>query len=294
MLDLGFYEKVIQPPTKKKSTASKIIATVIYIALVGFLILTMIISGMFVPGFIAIVILSLALYLFFGTASYEYEYSFSDAGVTLAKIYAKKRRKTIFDLSDEQILLIAPANEQNLARAEELAASIPNSWIPSQFDNPANPHAHYLTTGPEIYEDTEGKVDVFVAGVGTGGTFSGTAAYLKEQNPNIKIIAVEPQGSPYLSEGRGGAHKIQGIGAGFIPGTLDTSIYDEIITVSDSDAMDAARDVAKTDGLLVGISSGAALAAAKIAAKRPENEGKSIVVILPDTGERYLSSELFN
>lgn len=179
-------------------------------------------------------------------------------------------------------------------KAEQLHKDLPESIMAGQFENAANPEAHYLTTGPEIWQDTDGKVDILISAVGTGGTISGTGKYLKEQNPNIKIIAVEPQGSPYLSKGRSGSHKIQGIGAGFVPDTLNTNIYDEIITVSDDDAMQCARDVAKTEGLLVGISSGSAIAAAKEVASRPENVGKNIVMILPDTGERYLSSELFN
>ena len=180
-----------------------------------------------------------------------------------------------------------------IAKAQELAAEIPNSFIPSQFTNAANPAAHRSTTGPEIWEDTDGKVDIFVAGVGTGGTLSGVGAYLKSQNPDVKIVAVEPKGSPVLSEGVAGKHGIQGIGAGFVPETLDTGIYDEIITVTNEDAYAAGRAVAKRDGVLVGISSGAALWAATQLAKRPENQGKTIVALLPDTGERYLSTPLF-
>ncbi len=181
-----------------------------------------------------------------------------------------------------------------IEKAEELAAEIPNSFIAGQFTNPVNPAAHKATTGPEIWEDTEGKVDIFVAGVGTGGTLSGTGAYLKEKNPNVKIVAVEPSSSPVLSKGEAGPHKIQGIGAGFVPDTLDTSIYDEIITVDNEDAFKAGRAFAKQEGVLVGISSGAALQAAKVLAKRPENEGKTIVALLPDTGDRYLSTPLFS
>ncbi|MCD8334256.1 MAG: cysteine synthase A [Clostridiales bacterium] len=180
-----------------------------------------------------------------------------------------------------------------IAKADELAQEIPNSFIPGQFVNPANPAAHKATTGPEIWADTEGKVDIFVAGVGTGGTVTGVGAYLKEQNPNVKIVAVEPLSSPVLSQGKSGSHKIQGIGAGFVPDTLDTSIYDEIIPVSNEDAFHTGNAVAKTEGVLVGISSGAAVWAATQLAQRPENKGKVIVVLLPDTGDRYLSTPLF-
>lgn len=181
-----------------------------------------------------------------------------------------------------------------IAKAEELAAEIENSFIPSQFTNPANPAIHEATTGPEIWRDTEGKVDILVAGVGTGGTLTGTGRYLKAQNPNVKVVAVEPAGSPVLSEGRAGSHGIQGIGAGFVPDTLDTSVYDEVITIENEEAFEAGRELAAKDGLLVGISAGAATAAARKLAERPENEGKLIVAILPDTGERYLSTALFN
>ena len=184
------------------------------------------------------------------------------------------------------------AEKAAIAKAKELASQIENSFIPGQFENPANPTAHYKTTGPEIYEQTEGKVDIFVAGVGTGGTISGIGKYLKEKNPEVKVVAVEPASSPVLSTGKGGAHKIQGIGAGFVPETLDTKIYDEIITVENEDAFATGKEMAKTEGILVGISSGAALYAAKELAKREENAGKTIVVLLPDGGDRYLSTPL--
>ena len=180
-----------------------------------------------------------------------------------------------------------------IAKADELAKEIPNSFLPGQFVNPANPAAHKATTGPEIWNDTDGKVDYFVAGVGTGGTLSGTGEYLKSKNPAIKAVAVEPESSPVLSKGVAGPHKIQGIGAGFVPDTLNTSIYDEIIPVSNEDAFATGKEIARKDGILVGISSGAALFAATQVAKRPENKGKTIVVLLPDTGDRYLSTPLF-
>ncbi len=183
--------------------------------------------------------------------------------------------------------------EGAIARAEELAAEIPNSFIVGQFTNPANPAVHEATTGPEIWEATGGDVDIFVAGVGTGGTVSGAGAYLKRMNPDVQVVAVEPAASPVLSEGRAGAHKIQGIGAGFVPDTLDTAVYDEVITVADEDAFAVGRELAAKEGLLVGISSGAAVAAATQLARRPENKGKTIVVILPDTGERYLTTAMF-
>lgn len=181
-----------------------------------------------------------------------------------------------------------------IEKANELAESIPNSFIVGQFSNPANAKAHFETTGPEIYEDTDGNVDILVAGVGTGGTITGTGEYLKSKNPNIKVVAVEPLSSPVLSKGTKGPHKIQGIGAGFVPEVLNTKIYDEIITVSNEDAFNTGRAIGKKEGFLVGISSGAATFAAIELAKRPENKGKNIVVILPDTGDRYLSTELFN
>lgn len=181
-----------------------------------------------------------------------------------------------------------------IAKAQELAAETPNSFIPSQFTNAANPTAHRTTTGPEIWEDTDGKVDIFVAGVGTGGTVSGVGEYLKSKNPNVKVVAVEPAGSPVLSKGTPGPHKIQGIGAGFVPDTLNTEVYDEIITVENEDAFETGRTLARKEGLLVGISSGAAVWAATELAKRPENKGKIIVALLPDTGERYLSTPMFS
>ena len=180
-----------------------------------------------------------------------------------------------------------------IAKADELSKEIPNSFLPGQFVNPANPAAHKATTGPEIWEGTDGKVDIFVAGVGTGGTITGTGAYLKEQNPNVKVVAVEPKDSPVLSEGHAGSHKIQGIGAGFVPDVLDTKIYDEIIPVTNDDAFAAGKLVGHSEGVLVGISSGAAVWAAIELAKRPENKGKTIVALLPDTGDRYLSTPLF-
>ena len=180
-----------------------------------------------------------------------------------------------------------------IEKANELAAQTANSFIPSQFTNQANPTAHFNTTGPEIWADTDGKVDIFVAGVGTGGTVSGVGEYLKKQNPNVKVVAVEPAGSPVLSKGTPGPHKIQGIGAGFVPDTLNTEVYDEIITVENEDAFATGRELARKEGVLVGISSGAAVFAATVLAKRPENKGKTIVALLPDTGERYLSTAMF-
>jgi len=181
-----------------------------------------------------------------------------------------------------------------IEKAEELAKSIDNSIIPGQFTNPANPAAHEATTGPEIWEATDGTVDIFVAGVGTGGTLTGAGRYLKSMNPDIQVIAVEPKGSPVLSEGHSGPHGLQGIGAGFVPATLDTTVYDEVNTIENEEAYEAGRELASKEGLLVGISSGAAVAAARKLAERPENAGKVIVVILPDSGERYLSTEMFN
>ena len=214
--------------------------------------------------------------------------------ITMPETMSVERRNLMKAYGAE--LVLTPGSEGMkgaIAKAKELASQIENSFIPGQFENPANPTAHYKTTGPEIYEQTEGKVDIFVAGVGTGGTISGIGKYLKEKNPEVKVVAVEPASSPVLSTGKGGAHKIQGIGAGFVPETLDTKIYDEIITVENEDAFATGKEMAKTEGILVGISSGAALYAAVEVAKRPENEGKTIVVLLPDTGERYLSTSLF-
>ena len=180
-----------------------------------------------------------------------------------------------------------------IKKAEELALEIPNSFIPSQFSNPSNARAHFSTTGPEIWEDTDGEIDIFVCGVGTGGTITGVGEYLKSKNPDVQVVAVEPKSSPFLTEGKAGAHKIQGIGAGFVPSVLNTAVYDEIITVSDEDAMSCARLMGRCEGILCGISSGAALFAAAELAKRPENANKRIVVLLPDGGDRYLSTELF-
>ena len=205
-----------------------------------------------------------------------------------------ERRKLMLGYGAELVLTPGAEGMQGaVKRAEELAAQIPNSFLPGQFSNPSNALAHYRTTGPEIWQDTDGRVDLLVAGVGTGGTISGVGRYLKEQNPSIHIIAAEPAASPLLSQGYAAPHGIQGIGANFIPSVLDTKIYDEVIPVMDHDAMESARMAGTTEGLLVGISSGAALWAAVSAASRPENAGKRLVVILPDTGERYLSTPLF-
>ena len=232
-----------------------------------------------------------------------------NTGIGLAAIAASKGYKVIIampeTMSRERQLLMkaygaelvltdgAKGMKGSIEKAEELAREIPGAIIAGQFENPANPAAHRKTTGPEIWEDMEGKVDIFVAGVGTGGTISGTGAYLKGKNPDVKVVAVEPYDSPLLSCGRAGAHKIQGIGANFVPAALDTGIYDEIITVKTEEAYAAARALAKKEGILAGISSGAALHAATVLAERPENAGKNIVVLLPDTGDRYLSTELF-
>lgn len=213
--------------------------------------------------------------------------------ITMPETMSVERRNLMKAYGAE--LVLTPGSEGMkgaIAKAKELASQIENSFIPGQFENPANPQAHYKTTGPEIYSQTDGKVDIFVAGVGTGGTISGIGKYLKEQNPNVKVVAVEPASSPVLSTGKGGAHKIQGIGAGFVPDTLDTKIYDEIITVENEDAFASGKEIAKTEGILVGISSGAAIKAAKELAKREENKGKTIVVLLPDGGDRYLSTPL--
>ena len=213
--------------------------------------------------------------------------------ITMPETMSVERRNLMKAYGAE--LVLTPGSEGMkgaIAKAKELASQIENSFIPGQFENPANPTAHYKTTGPEIYEQTEGKVDIFVAGVGTGGTISGIGKYLKEKNPEVKVVAVEPASSPVLSTGKGGAHKIQGIGAGFVPETLDTKIYDEIIPVENEDAFATGKEMAKTEGILVGISSGAALYAAKELAKREENAGKTIVVLLPDGGDRYLSTPL--
>ena len=214
--------------------------------------------------------------------------------ITMPETMSVERRKLMKAYGAELVLTDgAKGMAGAIAKAEALAEEIENSFIAGQFVNPANPKAHYETTGPEIYRDTDGKVDIFVAGVGTGGTLSGTGKYLKEQNPNVQIVAVEPETSPVLSQGKSGAHKIQGIGAGFVPETLDTEIYDEIITVPNDEAFRYSRAVTHSDGLLVGISSGAAIYAATELARRPENAGKTIVALLPDTGERYLSTALF-
>ena len=232
-----------------------------------------------------------------------------NTGIGLASAAAAKGYKVILTMPDTmsverrnllkaygaEIILTEGSLGMNgaVAKAEELKNQYENSFIPGQFINPDNPQAHYETTGPEIWEDTEGKVDIFVAGIGTGGTISGTGKYLKEKNPNIKIVGIEPASSPLITEGRSGSHKIQGIGANFSPDTFDKSICDEIITIEAEDAFKAGRSLATKEGFLVGISSGAALHAAKTLAEREENKGKSIVVLLPDSGERYLSTELF-
>ena len=233
-----------------------------------------------------------------------------NTGIGLASVAAAKGYRVILTMPDtmsaeRRNLLKAYGTELVLtegakgmagaiARAEELAASIPGSFIPGQFDNPANPAAHFASTGPEIWADTEGKVDIFVAGVGTGGTITGAGLYLKQMNPDIRVVAVEPDASPLLSEGKAGPHGLQGIGANFVPSVLDTGIYDEIIRVTNEDAYAAGKAVARAEGILVGITSGAAVWAAAELAKRPENEGKVIVALLPDTGDRYLSTPMFD
>lgn len=214
--------------------------------------------------------------------------------LTMPETMSVERRNLLMVYGAE--IILTPGSEGMngaIAKAKALAEEIPDSFIPGQFENPANPAIHEQTTGPELWNDTDGNINFFVAGVGTGGTLSGVGAYLKKKNPNIQIIAVEPKDSPVLSRGISGPHKIQGIGAGFIPQIFNTSIYDDIITVDHNDAFDTGRELAKTEGLLVGISSGAALWAGKELAKRPENKGKTIVVLLPDTGERYLSTPMF-
>lgn len=214
--------------------------------------------------------------------------------ITMPETMSVERRNLMKAYGAELVLTDGSKGMKGaIEKADELAAEIPDSFIPSQFTNPINPAAHQKTTGVEIWNDTNGKVDIFVAGVGTGGTISGVGAYLKSQNPDVKIVAVEPKSSPVLSEGVAGSHKIQGIGAGFVPEILNTDIYDEIITVEDEDAFAAGRAAARKEGVLIGISSGAALWAAIQLAKRPENEGKTIVVLFPDTGERYLSTPMF-
>lgn len=232
-----------------------------------------------------------------------------NTGIGLAAVAASRGYRTIIVMPDSMSMerrllmgaygaeLVLTDGSQGMTgaieKAEELAKEIPGSFIPGQFDNPANPAAHYATTGPEIWADTEGKVDIFIAGVGTGGTLTGTGKYLKEQDPHVQIIAVEPASSPLLSQGKAGSHGLQGIGANFIPSVLDTNIYDEVITVTEEEAYAAGRLMGATEGILVGISSGAALHAAIQVARRPENAGKQIVVLLPDSGDRYLSTNLY-
>ena len=214
--------------------------------------------------------------------------------IVMPETMSIERRKLMKAYGAELVLTEgAKGMKGAIEKADELAKEIPNSFIPGQFVNPANPEVHRQTTGPEIWEDAEGKVDIFVAGVGTGGTVTGVGSYLKSQNPNVKVVAVEPLTSPVLSQGKSGAHKIQGIGAGFVPKVLDTKIYDEIIAVDNEDAFETGREIGRNEGILVGISSGAAVWAARELAKRPENKGKNIVVLLPDTGDRYLSTPLF-
>ena len=215
--------------------------------------------------------------------------------LTMPETMSVERRNLLKAYGAELVLTDgAKGMKGAIAKAQELAEATPGSFIPGQFTNPANPAVHRATTGPEIWADTDGKVDIFVAGVGTGGTLTGVGEYLKAQNPNVKIVAVEPAGSPVLSKGVAGPHKIQGIGAGFVPDTLNTKIYDEIIPVENEDAFTTGRAIARKEGVLIGISSGAAVYAATVLAKRPENKGKTIVALLPDTGDRYLSTPLFS
>ena len=214
--------------------------------------------------------------------------------LTMPASMSAERRALLKAYGAELVLVAEGGMAGAVAKAEELAASIPNSFIPGQFDNPANPAAHYKTTGPEIWRDTEGHVDIFVAGVGTGGTISGTGRYLKEQNPDVRIVAVEPAASPLLSQGHAGPHGLQGIGANFVPKNYDASLVDEIVTVTDEDAYHTGRLLARTEGIMAGITSGAALWAADELARRPENKGKTIVALLPDDGSRYLSTPLWS
>ena len=213
--------------------------------------------------------------------------------IVMPETMSMERRQIMKAYGAELVLSEGPSMTTAIAKAEELAREIPDSFIPDQFNNPANAAAHYATTGPEIWQDTDGEVDIFVAGIGTGGTITGTGRYLKEQKPAVQVVGVEPASSPYLTEGQAGPHKLQGIGAGFVPKVLDTAVYDEVIPVENEDAFVMGRLIGQKEGVLVGISSGAALWAAIAVAKRPENKGKNIVVLLPDTGGRYLSTEMF-
>jgi len=213
--------------------------------------------------------------------------------IVMPETMSMERRQIMKAYGAELVLSEGPSMTTAIAKAEELAREIPDSFIPDQFNNPANAAAHYATTGPEIWADTNGEVDIFVAGIGTGGTITGTGRYLKEQKPAVQVVGVEPAASPYLSKGQAGPHKLQGIGAGFVPKVLDTAVYDEVIPVENEDAFVMGRLIGQKEGVLVGISSGAALWAAVEVAKRPENKGKNIVVLLPDTGGRYLSTEMF-